>query len=455
MSTPRANEINFDGLVGPTHNFSGLSMDNLAAVTHQGLMSSPRKAALQGLGKMRRLMELGLLQGVLPPHERPHLPTLRRLGFSGTDMSIIHDVLKIDPSLLINTLSASAMWAANAATVSPSSDTTDGRVHITPANLGRMFHRSLELGITSRVLKEIFSSAEHFVHHDPLPYAGNFDDEGAANHMRLCASYDESGVEVFVYGRSAFDANVTSKTGNERHFTPRQARESSESIIRLHRLNRLKTVLIQQSQRAINAGAFHNDVVAVSNRNIIFAHEHSFEEQSKALEEIQKACAFDVNIIVVKETDITLDDAVKTYLFNGQLITAPTHDGKTVLILPSDVKENTRTHEYIAAMCGSNNPINEVIFVDLKESMNNGGGPACLRLRIVLTDEEYNTINKKSILDESRLQQLESLVNNKYRDRFLPNDIADPDLITENYEILDKCTQILGLGSVYSFQMTS
>jgi succinylarginine dihydrolase len=300
-----AREVNFDGLVGPTHNFGGLSRGNPASQANRGRSSYPRKAALQGLRKMRRLVELGLLQGVLPPHERPHLPTLRRLGFKGTDREVVESTWKTNSALLINVMSSSAMWAANAATVSPSSDTADRRVHFTPANLGAMFHRSLEAQQTTHLFKKIFADPDHFMHHEPLPYGGRFGDEGAANHNRLCRTYGESGVEIFVYGQSAFHQDST------RRHAPRQAREASESIARLHLLDLSKVVVIQQSVKAIDAGAFHNDVVAVANRSVFFAHEYAFEGVV-AWDTIRGACPFEMTILEVKESEVPLDQAVKT-----------------------------------------------------------------------------------------------------------------------------------------------
>ena len=121
-------EANFDGLVGPTHNYAGLAYGNLASALNAEKPSNPREAALQGLRKMKALHDLGVPQGVLPPHERPHLPTLRALGFGGKDAEVLGAAHREAPGLLAAASSASAMWVANAATVSPSADAADGRV---------------------------------------------------------------------------------------------------------------------------------------------------------------------------------------------------------------------------------------------------------------------------------------------------------------------------------------
>ncbi len=52
-------EINFDGIVGPSHNYAGLSLGNLASARNAGAVSRPRDAALQGLAK-----DLGVSQQV-------------------------------------------------------------------------------------------------------------------------------------------------------------------------------------------------------------------------------------------------------------------------------------------------------------------------------------------------------------------------------------------------------
>ena len=184
-------EINFDGIIGPSHNYAGLSLGNLAATRNAGTISYPREAALQGIAKMRANLELGLVQGILLPHDRPNTAWLAQLGATMETAS---------PALRANALSASAMWAANAATVSPAPDTADGRCHLTVANLTTMPHRSHEAAETLAQLRMACVDRRHFAVHALVP--APFGDEGAANHLRLCAAHDAPGIEVFVYGRS-------------------------------------------------------------------------------------------------------------------------------------------------------------------------------------------------------------------------------------------------------------
>src|SRR6266581_101455 len=217
-------EINFDGLPGPTHNYSGLAIGNLASERNKSLVANPRQAALQGLAKMKTLVDRGFAQAVLPPHERPDIAALRALGFAGSEKDVLATAARQAPQLLAACSSAAAMWAANAATVSPSADTADGRVHFTPANLVAHFHRSLEAATTTRVLRAIFADERHFTVHDALPSVPQFGDEGAANHTRFAAAAGAPGVELFVYGRAGFDAGAPAP----RRFPARQTREASE-----------------------------------------------------------------------------------------------------------------------------------------------------------------------------------------------------------------------------------
>src|SRR2546421_8290474 len=152
-------EYNFDGLVGPTHNYAGLSFGNVASQQHAGQAADPRGAALQGLAKMRFVASLGVGQAVLPPHERPSLRTLRRLGFRGSDEEVLVQAAR-DPELKDQLLrissSAAAMWTANAATSVPGEDAADRRLHLIPADLTAMFHPSPEAGATARGVRGLF-----------------------------------------------------------------------------------------------------------------------------------------------------------------------------------------------------------------------------------------------------------------------------------------------------------
>ncbi|MCI5047673.1 MAG: N-succinylarginine dihydrolase [Aquisalinus sp.] len=443
-----AHEVNFDGLVGPTHNYGGLSYGNLASMNNLGAVSNPLGAVLQGIQKMRKLLDLGLVQGVLPPHERPAVSALRHFGFTGTDAEIVEAAAKAAPQLLMNCASASAMWTANAATVSPSADTRDGKVHFTPANLGSMFHRSLEPDFTGRTLKAIFADDTRFSHHAPIPYGGRMGDEGAANHGRLATGYGEQGAELFVYGHSAFEKQTRKVT-----FQARQAVEASHAIATSHQLDGRALAFVRQSAAAIDAGAFHNDVVSVTNGTALFYHEQAFEDKAEALDAITRACAtleFEPVFIEVPADRVSLETAIKTYLFNSQLVSLP--EGGMALILPTESEENADTRSFVDDAIAGNGPITQAHYLDLKQSMKNGGGPACLRLRVVLTEAEQAALFGNCLMTHERLDDLEAWAKKHYRDQMMPEDVSDPQLYQETCAALDELTQLLDLGSLYDFQ---
>ncbi|WOG26758.1 N-succinylarginine dihydrolase [Endozoicomonas sp. 8E] len=440
-------EANFDGLVGPTHNYAGLSLGNIASTHHQSAPSNPKQAALQGLAKMKALHDMGLVQGVLAPQERPDVYTLRKLGFSGSDEQVLAEASRQAPTILAACSSASTMWTANAATVSPSADTTSGTVHFTPANLCNKFHRSIEHEITGRILKAVFSSEEHFTHHPALFSTSHFGDEGAANHTRFCQNYGDEGVEFFVYGRYSFDDARPAPT----KFPARQTLEASQAVARNHQLNTRRTVFAQQNPEVIDQGVFHNDVIAVGNRNVLFCHEKAFLNQAQVYNDLKNAYGRDdFCIIEVPESQIRVETAVKSYLFNSQLLS--TSDRDMTIVVPSDCQSDRQVATYLEGLVASDNPINDIKVFDLRQSMNNGGGPACLRLRVVLTSEELAATNQACLINDTLYTTLCHWVEKHYRDRLTEADLADPELLIESRTALDELTGLLKLGSIYQFQ---
>ena len=395
-------EINFDGIVGPSHNFAGLSLGNLAATRNAGKDSFPREAALQGVAKMRLCLSLGLVQGILLPHDRPATGWLARLG---TTMAAA------DAGLAANTFSASAMWAANAATVSPAPDCGDGRCHLTAANLMTMPHRALEWPGTLAQLRLAFADSAAFAVHAPVPVP--FGDEGAANHMRLCAAPDAPGIEVFIYGADS--------AGSQGPFPARQHREASVAVARLHRLNPERVILARQSSAAIAAGAFHNDVVAVANGTVLFAHEQAFADPAALYAALRAQMKMD--IVEVPASTVSLEDAITSYLFNAQLVDLP--EGGMALILPTEARENPRVWSWLEQLLATNGPIRALYPVALRQSMANGGGPACLRLRVVA---DPATVDSRFLVNAARLDLIAGIVERHWPQRIAPGDVALPAL---------------------------
>lgn len=442
-------EVNFDGLVGPTHNYGGLSYGNVASQSNSQQASNPREAARQGLAKMKALADMGFKQGVLAPQERPDVAALRRLGFSGSDAEVIQRAAKQAMPLLVASCSASSMWVANAATVSPSADTADGRVHFTAANLNCKYHRSIEHPTTSRVLEAMFADAKHFAHHEALPAVAQFGDEGAANHTRFCRSYGEAGVEFFVYGRSAFDSRYPAP----QKYPARQTLEASQAVVRLHGLRDDGVVYAQQNPAVIDQGVFHNDVISVGNGEVLFYHEDAFLETDAVLGQLQAKLANkggNFQAIRVPRAAVAVDDAVRSYLFNSQLLSRD--DGSMLLVVPEECRSNERVWAYLEQLTQQGGPVKEVKVFDLKQSMQNGGGPACLRLRVALKESELAAVNPGVIMTAPLYDTLLQWVDKHYRDRLGEAELADPQLLVECRTALDELTQILKLGSVYPFQ---
>jgi succinylarginine dihydrolase len=436
-----AREYNFDGLVGPTHNYAGLSHGNVASQQHAGQTANPRAAALQGLAKMRFVAALGVGQAVLPPHARPSLRTLRRLGFRGRDEEVLAQAAS-DPELKDHLLrissSAAAMWTANAATTVPSEDAADGRLHLIPANLTTMFHRALEAETTARILRAIFADARRFEVHDPLPGGTHFADEGAANHTRLFVR-GRPAVHLFAWGRAAFGGPPPA--GEPQRFPARQTREASHALARLGQVAPGRALFPQQHPAGIDAGAFHTDVVAVGSGDLLLLHEKAFVDHPALIEQLGE----EIVVRVVSEKELPLATAVAAYPFNSQLLILP--DGKKVILAPVESRDDPQARAFLESA-----PVSGVHYLDLRQSMENGGGPACLRQRIVLSDEDRAAVKARVFWDEELAAELEAWVNRYYRDRLTGADLADPRLARESMSALDELTRILKLGHVYEFQ---
>jgi succinylarginine dihydrolase len=438
-------EYNFDGLVGPTHNYGGLSAGNVASMRHGGELSNPRAAALQGLEKMRLAHDLGAGQAVLPPQPRPSLGTLRRLGFAGSDEEVLARAARDAEPLLRQCSSASAMWAANAATVAPSCDAADGRLHLTPANLVSMFHRSIEADTTTAVLRAIFADERRFVVHAPLPPARPYADEGAANHTRLATR--AGAVHLLAWGRRGFGE---ADGAGPRRYPARQTLEASEAIARLHRLDAARVVFPRQHPDGIDAGAFHTDVLAVGHGRFLMLHELAFSDGEAVIARLRALLGAELSVVVATEAELPAAEAVGAYPFNSQLLEVAA--GGLVLLAPEECRESPRARAFLERVAAEDNPVERLEYRDVRQSMNNGGGPACLRLRVPMSELEAGAIQPGVLFSPELHARLATWIGRHYRDRLAPDDLADPTLAREGLTALDELTGILGLGPVYDFQ---
>jgi len=411
-------EINFDGIIGPSHNYAGLSLGNIASASNAGDTSYPRAAALQGLAKMRHNLSLGLTQGFLLPLPRPNAAFLAAIGADGSE----------DQRLLAAAWSASSMWTANAATVSPAPDTADGRCHLTAANLVTMPHRSQEWPDTVKQLRLAFADSAHFVIHDAVPAC--FGDEGAANHMRMGIGHDAPGIEIFVYGKSGGP------------FPARQHEQASRAVARLHGLDPARTLFVEQNPEAIAAGAFHNDVVAVANERVLFTHEQAFADPEGTYAAIRERLP-EAEIVIVPAAAVSLADAIKSYLFNAQLLTLPS--GEMALVIPLEAWEHAAVRTWLDAMLASNGPIRRVLPVDVRQSMANGGGPACLRLRVVADPAR---VDPRFLLDDAKIARIEAVVAAHWPQSLRPEQLGDPALAAQVIAARNELLKVLSLDEL-------
>ena len=259
-------EINFDGIVGPSHNYAGLSLGNLASARNAGDVSYPRAAALQGLAKMRSNLALGLVQGLFVPLPRPATALARRAG---------HDIER--------------------------GRTGDRRqCHERIGDVGgqcsdrqpRAGHRRRPLPPHRRQSEDDAAPQPRMARHAGATATG----VRGATHLRSMPRFrahsatrarpitcdwrrdhGEPGVEIFVYGVGGGP------------FPARQHVEASKAVARLHRLDPERTFFAAQSEEAIAAGAFHNDVVAVANERVLFAHEQAFADKAAIVELVRGA----------------------------------------------------------------------------------------------------------------------------------------------------------------------
>ncbi len=442
-------ELNIDGLIGPTHHYAGQASGNLASRENRGSVSNPRAAALQGLAKMILLTELGLPQAFLPPHERPCIRHLRAQGITGTDTEVLTQAWKHQPALLLACSSASAMWTANAATISPAPDTADSRTHLTPANLASQPHRRIEPNQTANLLRLLLPSPT-ILHHPPLSDVDDCHDEGGANHLRLAPRHGAPGLELFAYGRHAHEAPGLPG------FLPRQTRQASEAVIRNHRLAPASTRLPRQHPEAIAAGAFHNDLVAVSNENLLLCHERAWLDGPETIAWIQTAWSrlpaeLPLHIVQLAEKRLPLATAMTSYLFNSQVVSLPA--GGMAVIAPRECTDSPAAIQILDELRDDPAiPVRELHLVDLRQSMRNGGGPACLRLRVVLPAVDTTHVNPNLLLDTAKARLIGSWIHRHYREELHWSDLADPAFLDESRRALDALTQLLHLGPIYDFQ---
>lgn len=417
-------EVQVDRLVGPTHHFGGLGVGNVASRQHAGHVSNPAAAALQGLDKMRLVAGLGVPQVILPPQLRPDFQFLRALGFGGSDSDVLRRAGDEAPQLLSAATSSSAMWTANAATVTAAVDSgvnrDDSGTTLTVANLVASVHRAIEPPTTVFDLRSALPADCRLF--EPLTGGAAMRDEGAANHMRLGRGDASMGINVFVYG----DGDPAPKSN-----WPRQTRISFEAIARRHGLPGENTFFLKQHPMAIDAGAFHNDVVAISHHDLLIHHEFAFLEDTAMLGRLdhrfRELTGTPLTRIEIPERSLSINDAVKTYLFNSQVVSPGAVDvAKPVIICTSQVERHAAACSLVKKWC-KDGLFGEVHFVDLDQSMSGGGGPACLRLRVPMPAADASSIPANVRWSEALDAKLREDIQQHYVSRLTMDDLSRVD----------------------------
>ncbi|MCI5050040.1 MAG: N-succinylarginine dihydrolase [Rickettsiales bacterium] len=437
-------ELQLEGLVGPTHNYSGLSDGNVASANNAGLTSNPKEAALQSLSKMEWLHEQGVPVAISPPHRRPDFSPYSRLGlvekshfdeiYAAPHKKLTAEWLRslydVSPKLFHACWSSSNMWTANSATVTIADNTGNSIVHLTPANLISTLHRSLEKSDTERFLRQVFSDTEYFLVHDALSTTSRLNDEGAANHMWL---NDKNNTHIFVFG---------SKPPDNPHpalFPSRQQFFASEIIASHHTLKAQQAIFVQQHPNAIDAGIFHNDVISMSHWQFLAYHEASFVDDS-----FIDQLGVENSVRKILESELSLEEAVKTYFFNAQIIT--NKSASVIILFPSEVEAHPKAKALAEKLKAEDNPIDDIAFMDLRQSMRNGGGPACLRLRVPVTDAHLQAMHQGIRFTPRLHDRLKTLIEQNYPDSLTPQDLLKPDHIPQFWDTHKAIQSLLSLS---------
>lgn len=442
-------ELNVDALPGPTHVFGGLGVGNVASMQSNQQPSFPKRAALQGLKKAALVARLGVPQFIWLPPQRPDLGLLRRIGFDGPRDQVLAAAFEQAPIAFAAAFSSAFMWAANSGTFSPGVDCADGKNHFTPANLISSWHRSGEASDRAADMQQMFasdagSSLSGLVVHEPLPPLVPLRDEGAANHMRLSDASGRRGINLLVHGDGP-DSHTS-------RFTLRHTQAASRAIAQLHTLDQRDTFFLQQHPEAIGAGAFHNDVIATSHRDLLIYHEKAFVFGDSDLIAIQQRfeqkCGSPLRTIKISERQLSLAAAIESYFFNSQILTPLAHDGSSseamVLVCPEQCRANQQARAVVEGLVNDDRcPIQSVHYVELGQSMSGGGGPACVRLRIPLEADQLSSLGRAARLTPQLHDALFAAIEATYPDSLSLRDLLDVEVIQATQRAAETLRRVL------------
>jgi succinylarginine dihydrolase len=147
--------------------------------------------------------------------------------------------------------------------------------------------------------------------------------------------------------------------------------------------------------------------------------------------------------VEVAAADVPLEDAIRSYLFNAQLVTLS--DGEMALIVPGEARETPSVWGWIERHLAGNGPIRRVEVVDVRQSMANGGGPACLRLRVVA---DPASVDPRFLVDSDRIDRIAEVVARTWPDEIDHRDLQSAALIADIERARAALLETLGLQAL-------
>lgn len=333
------------------------------------------------------------------------------------------------------------MWMANAGTCSSRTDTLDGKGRIVIANLTASLHRGQESEERHLQLRYLFQDLDQFEVVQALPSVHPLRDEGAANAMRFWNPKNNRGMYVFVFGEGYSQAKNVSHPEIARMLPKvhpsRQTALASQLVARRLGIGDTRSLFVQQLPKAIDAGVFHNDVIATSHEDFLLVHECAYVDQPNSLDRMadifRKQCHGTLRTLVITEKELSLSEAVATYLFNSQIVTRK--DGSWLMLCPVECQESPTASQVLKRIQREEPRIGAIEFVSLRESMANGGGPACLRLRTYASEQEIDELPARTRIQDESLSFLEGVIASEYPETVQLEDFLDLDLVSHCFRI--------------------
>ena len=86
-----------------------------------------------------------------------------------------------------------------------------------------------------------------------------------------------------------------------------------------------------------------------------------------------------------------------------------------------ETEHNAPARAFLDRLLAGNGPVHRVVPVDVRQSMANGGGPACLRLRVVA---DPATIDPRFLLDEAKAEIIERAIAGAWPEQIDTADIG-------------------------------